>query len=102
MVRSGVVIDFDNQSLDDRMIVTDHRAVQQILMDLLSNGIKFTTGGNVKIKAIFGQFESGKPADLRIKFQVQHPRPKGHRVIPPFLTGCGRRTHAAIFSFCAG
>lgn len=23
-------------------------------------------------------------------------------VIPPFLTGCGRRTYAAIFSFCAG
>lgn len=23
-------------------------------------------------------------------------------VIPPFLTGCGRRTHAAIFSFLAG
>ncbi|MFT6911870.1 MAG: hypothetical protein ACJAQW_000467 [Paracoccaceae bacterium] len=23
-------------------------------------------------------------------------------VIPPFLAGCGRRTHAAIFSFCAG
>jgi transposase len=23
-------------------------------------------------------------------------------VIPPFLTGCGRRTHAAIFSFMAG
>jgi hypothetical protein len=23
-------------------------------------------------------------------------------VIPPFLTGFGRRTYAAIFSFCAG
>ena len=23
-------------------------------------------------------------------------------VIPPFLTGCGCRTYAAIFSFCAG
>jgi hypothetical protein len=23
-------------------------------------------------------------------------------VIPPFLTGCGRRTYAAIFSFWAG
>ena len=23
-------------------------------------------------------------------------------VIPPFLTGCSRRTYAAIFSFCAG
>ena len=23
-------------------------------------------------------------------------------VIPPFLTGCSRRTHAAIFSFMAG
>lgn len=23
-------------------------------------------------------------------------------VIPPFLTGCIRRTYAAIFSFCAG
>ena len=27
---------------------------------------------------------------------------KTERVIPPFLTGCGRRTHAAIFSFMAG
>ena len=23
-------------------------------------------------------------------------------VIPPFLTGCIRRIHAAIFNFCAG
>ena len=27
---------------------------------------------------------------------------KPDTVIPPFLTGCGRRTYAAIFSFCAG
>jgi len=26
----------------------------------------------------------------------------GGPVIPPFLTGCIRRTYAAIFSFCAG
>ena len=26
----------------------------------------------------------------------------GRWVIPPFLTGCVRRIHAAIFSFCAG
>ena len=59
---SGVVIDFDSQGLDDRLIVTDHRAVQQILMNLLSNAIKFTAGGNVKVKAAYGQFENGKPA----------------------------------------
>ena len=29
------------------------------------------------------------------------PRCRG-TVIPPFLTGCIRRTYAAIFSFCAG
>ena len=27
---------------------------------------------------------------------------EGDVVIPPFLTGCGRRTYAAIFSFIAG
>ena len=35
------------------------------------------------------------------------PKPQGNggghgKVIPPFLTGCIRRTYAAIFSFCAG
>ena len=31
-----------------------------------------------------------------------NPNLKGREVIPPFLTGCGCRTYAAIFSFCAG
>ena len=34
---------------------------------------------------------------------VLHPRVfLGRLVIPPFSVGCGRRIHAAIFSFMAG
>lgn len=29
-------------------------------------------------------------------------RAEGQLVIPPFLAGCIRRIHTAIFSFCAG
>jgi len=39
-------------------------------------------------------------ADRRDKIPKQKQRVTG--VIPPFLTGCIRRTYAAIFSFCAG
>ena len=39
-------------------------------------------------------------AHVRRKFVDVH-KAQGP-VIPPFLTGCIRRTYAAIFSFCAG
>ena len=40
------------------------------------------------------------PSLLLQTMEAQEAMDKG--VTPPFLTGCGRRTHAAIFSFMAG
>ena len=60
------------------------------------------------LKDIFGKDIS---RDLIGRLHVQDLETTGPRspragapytVIPPFLTGCGRRTHAAIFSFIAG
>ena len=40
---------------------------------------------------------------LATRLNPRRPMPQGLPVvIPPFLAGCGRRTHAAIFSFMAG
>jgi len=46
------------------------------------------------------------PGDLEAQIEafVDHYNHQRYheRVVPPFLTGCGCRTYAAIFSFCAG
>ncbi|WP_236646209.1 sensor histidine kinase, partial [Sulfitobacter sp. HI0021] len=41
--------------LDDKAIVTDPRAIQQILVNLLSNAIKFSPGGDVTLRGWFAK-----------------------------------------------
>ena len=40
--------------------------------------------------------------DVDVGFRIGNVAQDGDMVIPPFLTGCIRRTYAAIFSFWAG
>lgn len=50
---SGVRLHIDQTGLDDRMVMTDPRALQQILVNLLSNAIKFSPAGDVTLAAHF-------------------------------------------------
>lgn len=50
---SGVRLKIDQFDLDDRMVMTDPRALQQILVNLLSNAIKFSPEGSVTLLARF-------------------------------------------------
>ncbi|MGV8984779.1 MAG: ATP-binding protein [Cypionkella sp.] len=56
---SGTVIYLERQGLDDRTILTDPRAIQQILVNLLSNAIKFSPNGNITLRAYYQQAEDG-------------------------------------------
>ena len=56
------VICLDNKGLDNRKIITDSRAIQQILMNLISNAIKFSASGDIKLRVFYGQFDDGKIA----------------------------------------
>jgi signal transduction histidine kinase/CheY-like chemotaxis protein len=56
------VICLDDRGLDDRKIITDRRAIQQILMNLISNAIKFSISGDIKLRVFYGQFDDGKTA----------------------------------------
>ena len=53
------VLCLDNRELDDRLIITDRRAIQQILMNLISNAIKFSSDGDIKLRVFYGQLEDG-------------------------------------------
>ena len=50
---SGVKMSFEQSFSEDLKIVTDRRAVLQIMLNLLSNAVKFTPeGGNITISAL--------------------------------------------------
>ena len=52
----------DKRGLDDRKVITDHRAIQQIMMNLISNAIKFSSDGDITLRVFYGQFEDGNLA----------------------------------------
>ncbi|MFG6563224.1 ATP-binding protein [Sulfitobacter sp. 1A13421] len=51
----GTRLHLDLTQLDDKAIVTDPRAIQQILVNLLSNAIKFSPGGDVTLRGWFAK-----------------------------------------------
>ncbi|WP_297778122.1 ATP-binding protein [uncultured Roseovarius sp.] len=50
---SGARLHLDQTGLTDRPILTDPRAIQQILVNLLSNAIKFSTDGDITLRASY-------------------------------------------------
>jgi signal transduction histidine kinase/ActR/RegA family two-component response regulator len=56
------VLCLDKRGLDDRRVITDHRAIQQIMMNLISNAIKFSSDGDIILRVFYGQFEDGNMA----------------------------------------
>ena len=56
------VLCLDKRGLDDRKVITDQRAIQQIMMNLISNAIKFSSDGDIKLRVFYGQFEDGNTA----------------------------------------
>ena len=59
---SNHILRLDNLGLDDREIITDYRAIQQIIMNLISNAIKFSSEGDITLRVFYGQFEDGNMA----------------------------------------
>lgn len=57
----------DKRGLDDRKVITDHRAIQQIIMNLISNAIKFSSDGDITLRAFYGQFEDG---NMKLQLEV--------------------------------
>jgi signal transduction histidine kinase/DNA-binding NarL/FixJ family response regulator len=56
------ILCLDKRGLDDRSVITDHRAIQQIMMNLISNAIKFSSDGDIILRVFYGQFEDGNMA----------------------------------------
>jgi PAS domain S-box len=56
-----VRLHLDQTRLDDRSVLTDPRALQQIMANLLSNAIKFSPGGDVTLRAQYQQTEGPEP-----------------------------------------
>jgi hypothetical protein len=52
-----------------------------------------------QFRVVMGTFPACIDPSVHIVYAVIE---LGEVAIPPFLTGCIRRTYAAIFSFCAG
>ncbi|SNR59636.1 hybrid sensor histidine kinase/response regulator [Puniceibacterium sediminis] len=52
---SSTRLHLDQGGLNDRPIMTDPRAIQQILVNLLSNAIKFSPDGDVTLRAFYRQ-----------------------------------------------
>jgi signal transduction histidine kinase/CheY-like chemotaxis protein len=61
-ITSKNILRLDNLGLDDRKIITDARALQQIMMNLISNAIKFSNGGDITLRVFYGKFENEKLA----------------------------------------
>ncbi|SFA88178.1 PAS/PAC sensor hybrid histidine kinase [Poseidonocella pacifica] len=58
---SGTRLTVETDGIDACTVVTDPRAVQQIVVNLVSNAIKFTPGGQVKLRAVCHKAEGEKP-----------------------------------------
>ena len=61
-IASKHLLRFDKRGLDDRKVITDRRAIQQILMNLISNAIKFSSVGDIKLRVFYGKFKDGNLA----------------------------------------
>ena len=56
------ILNLDSLGLDNREIITDYRAIQQIMMNLISNAIKFSSNGEITLRVFYGYFEDGNMA----------------------------------------
>lgn len=65
----GTRLHLDLTRLEDKPIVTDPRAIQQILVNLLSNAIKFNPGGDVTLRGWFA--ETSAKAGEEFHLQVE-------------------------------
>ncbi|WP_158521762.1 hybrid sensor histidine kinase/response regulator [Thioclava marina] len=67
-----VRIHLDQNDLSDDLVLTDPRALQQIIANLLSNAIKFSPGGDVTLRAQFAPSElpASHPGDRMLRLQV--------------------------------
>lgn len=54
----------DQQDLDDRQVKIDPRAIQQVLVNLINNAIKFAPGGDVTVKAYYRPAETESCRDF--------------------------------------
>ncbi|WP_146586174.1 hybrid sensor histidine kinase/response regulator [Puniceibacterium confluentis] len=63
---ASVRLQLDQGGLHDRPILTDPRAIQQILVNLLSNAIKFSPDGEVTLRTYYQQ-SKGKTAVLHLE-----------------------------------
>ncbi|WP_243266641.1 ATP-binding protein [Sulfitobacter sp. DSM 110093] len=62
----GTQLHLDLTQLDDKSIVTDPRAIQQVLVNLLSNAIKFSPGGDVTLRGWFAKADAGEEFHLQV------------------------------------
>ncbi|SFG68601.1 PAS/PAC sensor hybrid histidine kinase [Sulfitobacter dubius] len=63
----GTRLHLDLTKLDDKSIVTDPRAIQQVLVNLLSNAIKFSPGGDVTLRGWFAKADAGEEFHLQVE-----------------------------------
>jgi CheY-like chemotaxis protein len=62
----------DKRGLDDRKVITDRRAIQQIMINLISNAIKFSSVGDIKMLVFYSQFKDG---NLTLHLEVSDSGP---------------------------
>ncbi len=67
-LEKGVALHFYSEPLADKMLLGDSTKLRQALLNLISNAIKFTSNGIVKVKAIV---EEPGERDVRLYFEVR-------------------------------
>ncbi|WP_417264199.1 ATP-binding protein [Celeribacter sp.] len=68
---ANVHLHLDQSGLDDRSVLTDPRALQQIMANLLSNAIKFSPGGDVTLSAHYEKVDAAaNEPDMQLILEV--------------------------------